>query len=340
MTTSSAGIGRVTAAIVAIAAMLPYLTIKILWLTGNPVGVSAPDFLDDPSMVGLNAVTFAMDLVGLLLALAFTMRWGMRLPAWLVLLPIWVGTGLLSQIVAVLPFSVAMGGTGVFPEGGPLAQWVYLAVYAGFVGQGIGLMVAFALYARDRWPSVFTTPLSYRFASATRLFQRVVAWGALLVVLPVGGIKLYWAFGGEIGLHEQVVAAFSGAAALRAGVEGLLAWLGAAGLLAVVLRRPRLPFWTALAAGWLGAGAMFGWGLYAMVLTVLKPPLTAGVTFGTQVMDALELVSLLAGLVIGLAGAFLLAERSDGGDGVQPAQDALEGEQRHDDRQPADRGHR
>jgi hypothetical protein len=34
-----AGIGRITAAIIAIAAMLPYLTLKIVWLTGGSIGV-------------------------------------------------------------------------------------------------------------------------------------------------------------------------------------------------------------------------------------------------------------------------------------------------------------
>ncbi|TMR22995.1 hypothetical protein ETD86_09655 [Nonomuraea turkmeniaca] len=147
-----AGIGRITAAIIAIAAMVPYLTLKVLWLTGSSVGVADPSLMSDPAMVGLNAMTFGMDAVGLVLALAFTMRWGMRLPAWLVLLPLWVGTGLLSVVVATAPLAVVASGLEVF-SGGPIQAWVYLMVYGGFMGQGVGLMTAFALYASagGRW---------------------------------------------------------------------------------------------------------------------------------------------------------------------------------------------
>ncbi|MFD2354901.1 hypothetical protein ACFSTC_45040 [Nonomuraea ferruginea] len=74
--TPRAGVGRVTAAIVAMAAMLPYLTLKVLWLTGSPVGVTDPALMDDSAMYGMNVLTFGMDAVALVLALGFTMRWG------------------------------------------------------------------------------------------------------------------------------------------------------------------------------------------------------------------------------------------------------------------------
>ncbi|MFC4114573.1 hypothetical protein [Nonomuraea zeae] len=330
MTEQRAGTGRVTAVIIAVAAMLPYLTLKILWLTGSSIGVADPELMSDPAMVGLNAMTFGMDAVGLVLAPAFATRWGLRLPAWLVLLPLWVGTGLLSVVVATAPVAVAAGGAAVF-SGGPIAPWVYLMVYGGFVGQGCGLIAAFALYSRERWPAVFTTRLDLPFTSATRPLQEVVAWGALLVAGAAGAVRLSWT------VSEPF------AAALQDGFKGLLAIAGAVALLALVRRRAGGPFWRPLVLAWLGSGTLFGWGLYAMIVRSAGGPLGAG---AGGVTDFVELFGLLAGLVMGMCGAFLLVERSravpdvSGVGDVQPLQDALEGEDRERDRQTADHGHR
>ncbi|MEV0353598.1 hypothetical protein AB0H88_48280 [Nonomuraea sp. NPDC050680] len=332
MTPQKAGIGRITAAVVAMAAMLPYLTLKIFWLTGHPVGVSDPAFMDDPAMVGLNVMTFGMDAVALLLALAFTTRQGMRLPAWLVLLPLWVGTGLLSVVIVTVPVSVLVSGPSIFVTDGPIAPWVYMMVYGGFIGQGVGLIVAFVLYIRDRWPVVFSTALGYGYASPTRPFQTVVARGALPVSALLGGIRLFWAAGNPS--PEQ---------ALQDGFKGLLALGAGIALVLLVRGRGSGAFWPPLVVGWLGTGVMFGWGLYAMILTVTAGPLGAKMT---GAVGLVELFGTLTGLVMAMCGAFLLAERSGMGAGrsgvghVQPAQDALEGEDREGDRQTADHGHR
>ncbi|MEV0233535.1 hypothetical protein [Nonomuraea sp. NPDC050786] len=312
MTEQRAGIGRVTAAIVAVAAMLPYLTLKVLWLTGSSIGTTDPGFLNDPAMVGLNAMTFGMEAVGLLLALAFATRWGLRLPPWLVLLPLWVGTGLLSTVIVTVPIMVLAGGLSVFETGGPVEPWIYMMVYGGFIVQGAGLMAAFALYSRDRWPHVFTTRLDQPFAAATRSFQTVVAWGALLVAAPIGVAKL---FGG-----------------LQDAVEGGFAVAGAVALVLMVGRRGRGPFWLPLVVAWLGSGSLFSGGCYVMIISSVGAPL------GSQGGLA-ELFGMLTGLVMGVCGAFLLIERSGVRD-VQPVQDALEGEDRERDRQAADHGHR
>ncbi|SEG53402.1 hypothetical protein SAMN05444920_10325 [Nonomuraea solani] len=321
MTEQRAGIGRITAAIVAVAAMLPYLTLKILWLTGSSVGVTDPALMNDPATVALNAMTFGMEAVALALALAFTTRKGLRLPAWLVLPPLWVGTGLLSVVVVTAPVVVAVAGLEVF-GGTAVEPWVYMMVYGGFMGQGIGLMAAFVLYSRDRWPAVFTTPAGLDFPSPTRSFQTVVAWGALLVATAVGGVRLSRVFGAETvtGVME--------------GVKGLLAIAGAVALAALVRRWGRGPFWRPLVVAWLGSGSLFGWGLYAMIVTLVGGPLTWG-----GGADLVELFGVLTGLVMGMCGAFLLVERSGVRD-VQPVQEPLEGDDRDRDRRAAYHGHR
>lgn len=342
MTRTTPSIGRVTAAIVAIAAMLPYLTLKILWMAGNPLGLD-PAFVADPTVVALNAMTFGMDAVGLVLALAFTMRWGMRLPAWLVLLPLWVGTGLLSVIVATMPLSVLVEGADMLPDTGPIQPWVFMVVYSGFVAQGVGLMISFALYARDRWAHVLTASVADRPATATLPFQVVVARGALLVTLLIGGTRLAWALGVDAGLPGAMADAYRLSSAFQDGLKGLLAIGAGAALLAMVTGASRAPFWKPLVVAWLGAGAMFGWGLYAMIVTVTGAPLGGD---SPGLLGLVQLFEALTGLVMGMCGAFLLAERSrrtaggSGGRHVQAAQHALEGEDREGDRAPADRGHR
>ncbi|MFB9468121.1 hypothetical protein ACFFR3_01310 [Nonomuraea salmonea] len=333
------GIGRVTAAIVAVAAMLPYLTLKILWLAGHYVGVGAPDLMADLAMVGMNAMTFGMDAVGLVLALAFTMRWGLRLPAWLVLLPLWVGSGLLSVVIVSAPVVLAASGLDAL-DGGPIEPWVYAMVYGGFIGQGVGLMAAFALYARDRWPAVFTTRLSHPFPSLTRPLQRVIAWAALPVAVLLGGVMLTRVIGAQPYLAVQNL------------LRGTLAIAGALALVALVrgrgpgrgpgrgAGRGRGPFWRPAVLVWLGSGTLFAWGLYTMVVAAAAGPLSAA---EGGVEEFVALFGMLTGLVMGLCAAFLLVERSSVGSGVgdvQAVQQPLEGDDRERDRGAADQRHR
>ncbi|MBN6056241.1 hypothetical protein JYK22_30220, partial [Nonomuraea sp. RK-328] len=330
------GIGRITVAVVAMAAILPYLTIKILWLTGHPVGVTDEAFLSGPAMVGLNAMTFGMDAVALVLALSFATRRGMRLPGWLVLLPLWVGSGLLGVVVATVPLAFAVQGPSLLDTGGPIRPWVYAVVYGGFIVQGVCLLAAFALYVRDRWGHVLLAPLALRRTGPSAAFQRVVATGALGVSVLLGGMRLYWSAGGDAGLPLAMAAVpHSFNAAVLDGLKGLLAVGGAVALLTVVRARGRGPLWRPVTVAWLGSGTMFGWGLYAMILVVTGAPL-GGAPGG--VLGLVQLFETLTGLVMGMCGAFLLAERSGVGH-VQAAEHPLEREDREGDGHAADRGH-
>jgi hypothetical protein len=142
----------------AAAGTLPYVVLKVLWLTGSTTGTSDPAFLADPTIHAMNVVTLGMDVVVVALALALTHRWGERLPAWLVLLPMWVGTGfLVPMAVSIMPGTVAAialsdAGTG------PLLPWVQPMVYGGFAWQGVFLCAAFVVHARTRWGAVVTDP--------------------------------------------------------------------------------------------------------------------------------------------------------------------------------------
>ena len=213
------GAGRITAGVVAVAAILPYLTLKIVWSFGGTVGLADVGAGDEATLRALNALTFGMDLVALVLALAFIRPWGMRLPVWLVVVPMWVGTGFLVPIVLLTPIHLLFLDSTAAPASAPVQPWVYVVVYTGFVVQGLALMTAFALYARDRWPWLFTAGGAVR--GATYPLQVVLAWGIGVCCVGVGALRLLWAFGGTVGLPGWLVAEYGAAARIQTGVFGL-----------------------------------------------------------------------------------------------------------------------
>jgi hypothetical protein len=331
MTRERVPIGRVTASAVAMAAMLPYLTIKLLWLAGVPVGLPDAALLESGSLFAANAVTFAMEAVAFVLALAFGTRWGLRLPAWLILPPIWFGIGLLSVLLIIMAVAVPVSGGSVFPSDGPIAQWVMICVYGGFSVQAVALGAGLVMYVRDRWPALFapTTPPG-------DALQLLLARGCLLVALPLGALKLFWGFGGTLGLPEAVTAATRLPGYLSYAVEGAFLLMGAVAML-VLARGGRGPMWRPLVAGWLGTGAAFAWGLWDLAMRLTTAPVDLGGSLLLNpVADLVDLGAMLVGLVLAIAALFRLASAVGG---VQPAQDAPEGVDGEGDRQPAHHGH-
>ncbi|WP_436944471.1 hypothetical protein [Streptomyces sp. SudanB25_2051] len=76
--------------------MTPYLLIKVVWSFGLLVPTEEMAGAD---WRAVNAVTALLAAVAVVLALAFTRPWGERLPAWLVAVPVWAGTGLLVPML-------------------------------------------------------------------------------------------------------------------------------------------------------------------------------------------------------------------------------------------------
>ncbi len=96
----AAGVGRLGTAAAWISAVccLPYLVLKVVWTLGMPVGITDRSLLDSKGRVAENALMAVIQLAGLLLVLALIQPWARRVPAWLLLFPVWVGTGLLFQV--------------------------------------------------------------------------------------------------------------------------------------------------------------------------------------------------------------------------------------------------
>ncbi|WP_414943513.1 hypothetical protein [Amycolatopsis sp. cmx-11-32] len=227
----------------AILGTLPYLTLKASWVTGGGLGLRDPSFVDSELMLFANLLTGGMDVVAVVLALAFTYSWGRRIPAPLVLFPIWIGTGLLAPIVLNLPVIVTELAHAQLAEM-PLENWVWAVVYGGFAWQGILLLTAFVLYARDRWWFVVT--------GTVRPGTIGVAGGLGIAAALVSAIGHgSWAFGsGGLSARGQDV------------VVALLSVFATVALASVSRGR----FWPRLVLVWTGAGVMAGsgaWGLFS-----------------------------------------------------------------------------
>ncbi|WP_153530924.1 hypothetical protein [Actinomadura macrotermitis] len=307
----SAGPGRFRVAVCAatIAACVPYLVLKIAWLSGSTVGWNDAAAARGSALAVGNAVTMGMDAVAVGAALAFTFAWGRRLPAWLVVVPIWFGTGLLAPIVLGVPLGTVLqalidGTAPVRGSAGGLQGWVYAMVYGGFTCQGLGLLTAFVPYARLRWADVFALRTADVPRGATHAVQAFLAHAAAVPTLAYAALQLVWACGGTAG--QPAGEGMNITQRTVAGAYGLLALAGAAGLLAIVHRRGGRLYVPVLAA-WTGAGATFAWSLYMLIITVGTPDFLDARS--TPLTGLALLCGVLGGLVTGLAGAFFLAER-------------------------------
>ncbi|MER5353789.1 hypothetical protein ABT093_26060 [Kitasatospora sp. NPDC002551] len=275
-TPAAAPVGRlrVVTAGVAVAATLPYLTLKTLWLTGHPVG--AGDTMDDLWLA--NLLTFGMDAIAVLLALAFVRPWGRRAAAGLLVFPMWVATGLLGTILVAVPLS--MLGTLLFgPEkstgnaAGGVCDWVFTVVYGGFAVQGLALITGFLLYARQRWAGLLRDRIGDLPDSPTLTVQRSLAGVSALLAAAVAAARCYWALGGDAGLPAEWREHRGRSLDVMDGVAAVMAPAAVTALLVLVFRvRPERRLRVPLMVVWTAAARDTAWNT-----TTLRPSRTADV---------------------------------------------------------------
>jgi hypothetical protein len=232
----------------AAAAVVPYLLLKLLWLSGSTIGMTgdgATEEMASGRMVVGNVVTVAMVLVTVVVAVGLVRPWGRRVPGWLVLAPMVGAAGLLAPIVLGLPVGLAV--QWVLPTAAPamdasggLAPWVFALVYGGFVLLGCALAVLATIYARERWA-----------ATLGRAPRAPATW-----VIVVGGLGMsvfaiamtYWGVAGPGSSGPQAMDGPAQRTVLLA--TGVLAAIGFATPLVplVASRRPQLA-WAAAVIG-------------------------------------------------------------------------------------------
>jgi hypothetical protein len=304
---SHKGVTRQIVGYAAIAFMLPYLGIKIAWISGAPVGMLNKNMVAEPGMLALNILTFFMDAVAVLLALTFTHNCGLRAPAWPMLFPMWVGTGFLTPIAVAWP-SVILArmlgpGSDQSPSSAPamLEPWVTRMVYTSFACQGLALMTAFILYARARWGALLRAQIGE--VQPPRPAITLLGNAASMVAAAVGTMHLLWAAGAPLGLPQFLLQSRDANFYLLHATFGLAALGAAAGIVMLVNRRGRWPLWVPLSLAWTGSGAMFSWGSWLLLGAVA--PLSRG--HNSWLLTTNNIIKTGAGLLIGVMIGLLIA---------------------------------
>lgn len=281
-------------------ATLPYLALKLHWISGGTAGMADPAYFAVPEYRIGNLVTVGMDTLVAALGLALTHRWGLRIPAWLLVFPMWVATGFLAPIAVGTVFPTGASEPSAQPE--PLHGWVFTLVYAGFAVQGVLLLTAFVWYATTRWRDLFDDCGDAAPAGPTRQLQRLVGLAGGGLAGLVGVLQIAWAAGLTAGLPAHLVAG-TGGTTTPFGLYGGFALAAALGLAMLLTGTPRLRPRTPVALAWTGSGAMFAWGAWHLATMAALPALAA------PVLQLVTTVQVLGGALVAVVAAFHLAER-------------------------------
>ncbi|MGW8767701.1 hypothetical protein ACWGN5_35035 [Streptomyces sp. NPDC055815] len=264
----------------AILACLPYIALKIVWVAGGKLGIPAGSvLLEHPRMMMIaNAISVVADVLVVVLALLLTQAWGRRFPAWLLALPMWAATGLLTPIMAGYPTQLAVAlVTGDEKAAAPaepfLDEWVFGIVYGGFILQGLTLGTLFFLYARDRWSPLWQGRLGELSARTAGPGARALAVAGAVVALVPATLHLLWAAGSTTGLSARLIAERDSDDYVLEADRFVFLAVAVAFTLFLVLRRPaRLRVRTTLALAWTASGAVGCWGAYLSLVALLPDP--------------------------------------------------------------------
>ncbi|MFI8964779.1 hypothetical protein ACIGO8_21995 [Streptomyces sp. NPDC053493] len=309
---------RRTLRALAMLACLPYIVLKIAWVAGSTAGIPEGSvLLDHPTATAVaNGISVIADAIVVLLALLLTRPWGLRVRAWLLLVPVWAATGLIAPIMAGYPAQLVVAllvpsrtGPAVAPVPDFLDPWVFPVVYGGFIVQGLSLGTLFVLYSRDRWGRVRAGRLGELPAAVSGAGVRACTVAAAALALAPAGLHVLWACGMTGGLAPDYADGYDSDQAVVDVVRAFfLVVAGLAGL-ALALRRPAgLRVRTATATAWVASGAAGCWGAY-MTLVALMPQ-TDGGKEPTLVMAGTYAVEMIIGFLLAGCLAVILNRRS------------------------------
>ncbi|WP_326706479.1 hypothetical protein [Streptomyces cyaneofuscatus] len=309
---------RAVARVLAVVACVPYVGLKLAWLAGSRAGI--PDgspLLDGGVVLAVgNAATVLMVGCVVALALLLTRPWGLRVPACLLVVPMWVASGLLLPVMTAFPLQMTvrlLGGDGGQASGGAgdpfLEPWVFGVVYGGFIVQGLALGTLFALYARERWGHLWQGRLRDLPRTPSSPVLRVAAVAAALVALAPGLAHLFWAAGSTAGLDEGRVAGRTSDFHVLEAVNALFVAAAVTGVLLLAFRREgRLPLRVPLVLVWAGSAQVACWGGWLSLAALVGAGDVADRP--TTAMVLIYAGQMLVGTLIALPVAHLLAERA------------------------------
>ncbi|MFZ3469466.1 hypothetical protein ACODT3_29695 [Streptomyces sp. 4.24] len=294
------------------AATVPYLTLKTAWLAGSRAGIPDGSVLLEPRLfiTAANAVTVLMDAAVIVLALALIRPWGRRVPSWLLTVPVFTATGLLTPIVLGFPGQLLVRALGLGPDAAERATstpfldpWVFHVVYAGFIVQALALAGLFVPYARERWGRRWQGALGSRLPSPTG----VVAGAAAALSAVVAAAHFHWALGGTAGLGAEQMARYSSDTAVASAVHGICTLTAGAGAVLLARGGTRRAWWP-LAVAWTGSAAALCWGAGLLVaVTGTQAGPDEGTTAATYLIYAGQMITAL--LATAVTGRFLALRR-------------------------------
>ncbi|WP_435970759.1 hypothetical protein [Streptomyces sp. Qhu_M48] len=309
---------RRTLRVLAIVACLPYVSLKVAWVAGSRIGIPAGSvLLENPrTMAVANSLTVLADVLVVVLALLLTQGWGRRVPAPLLVLPMWGATGLLTPIMTGYPtqllVAVVTGDDKAAAPSEPfLDPWVFVVVYGGFILQGLTLGTLFALYARDRWGQVWRGRLGERPALGTAPWVRTTALAGAVLALGSAALHLMWASGATAGLSaRQSAERDADFYVLEAQWVAFVAVAVASVLLLVLDRPARLRVRPVLALAWIAPASVGCWGAYMSLVALL--PTSDPAKRVTPLMQLSYAGDMIIGLLLGACVAAFLRRRSAG----------------------------
>jgi hypothetical protein len=303
---------------VAITACVPYLALKIAWALGSRIGIpDGSSLLENHHATIVGSIESALlDSMVVVLVLLLTQPWGRRVPVWLLILPAWTATGLLSPIMVGYPLQLAarlLGGTAA-PSGEPAArpfldEWVFTVVYTGFIVQALALGALFVLYARARWGHLWRGRIAgLAQQGPTRGVQRATALMASAGMLVPLTVHLLWATGSTSGLTATQIADRSSDSYALEAAYALFAVMAVTGLLLLAFPRAgTLPLRLPLSLAFVGSAALACWGGYMMLTALENHDPSRRVS---ELMNVTYSMQLLAGMLVFTMGAYFFAERA------------------------------
>ena len=281
---------RVVAFVLAVCSVLPYLVMKVLWLSGSRIGMrpgSGVGEMHDPRFVVGNLISVGFALTAIVFAVALLQPRRRLVPGWLIVILGGGAAGLLAPIALGLPIGVVLqlavqGSTSTGGEGN-LRGAVFNIVYLGFTVLGVCLAVMVAGYVLHGWPELLAVP------------PRSPADGRLTLAAGIGMLTFAVAMisWGVLGPGQSGPTGFS--AIEQRTVLVVTGLLAAAGFITPLLRRrPRvrshpLLAWALTAVGCttaaaqgptlllLAHGAVVHWPLVAVTLLATPTALLYGV---------------------------------------------------------------
>ncbi|MEV5970651.1 hypothetical protein [Streptomyces sp. NPDC051921] len=309
---------RQTLRVLAVLGCLPYIVLKVAWVAGSTVGIPEGSvLLDHPTMmIVANGVSVIADAIVVLLATLLTRPWGLRVRAWLLLLPVWAAIGLIAPIMVGYPAQLVVSlfaTSDTSPAAAPVADfldtWVFPVVYGGFIVQGLNLGVLFVLYARDRWGHVWAGRLGELPATASGPVLRACAVAAAVLALAPATLHLLWAGGMTWGLAPDYADGYDADKAVVDAMRACFLVVACLAGLALALRRPAgLRVRAVMGAAWVASGAAGCWGAYMTL--VASMPQTDGGKEPTVAMVSTYAGEMIIGFLLAGCLAVVLSRRS------------------------------